>query len=216
MLEFLKNGAQKKFIVIKIEDLIKYVNSVFKLAMLENDLNDIRDGRKADGKNPEPEYLIVNTDEPYAPDIINLLKNNGHWPGFENMGHQRPEIVCLCGSTRFYDAFQKANYELTMQGKIVLTVGFYPHSQEQAHGQTVGCTPEQKESLDELHKRKIDLCDSVLVLNVGGNIGDSTRSEIEYAERIGKPVKYLEPVITKEYVEQCRESIKKKKENCFA
>jgi 1-aminocyclopropane-1-carboxylate deaminase/D-cysteine desulfhydrase-like pyridoxal-dependent ACC family enzyme len=103
-----------------------------------------------------------------------------------------PEIVCLCGSTRFYDAFQRMNYELTMQGKIILSVGFYPHSQEQAHGQQIGCTAEQKAALDELHKRKIDLADRVLVLNVGGYIGSSTRSEIDYALAHGKPVDYLE------------------------
>ncbi|MDE2105440.1 MAG: hypothetical protein KGL39_49895 [Patescibacteria group bacterium] len=49
-----------------------------------------------------------------------------------------------------------------------------------------------KAALDELHKRKIDLADEVLVLNVGGYIGDSTRSEIEYAHSIGVPVRYLE------------------------
>lgn len=103
-----------------------------------------------------------------------------------------PEIICLCGSTRFYNAFQQANYEQTMQGKIVLSVGFYPHAQEQAHGQVVGCTAEQKAALDDLHKRKIDLADSVLVLNVGGYIGESTRSEIVYAKAHGKPVHYLE------------------------
>lgn len=88
---------------------------------------------------------------------------------------------------------RRASRRLAMQGKIVLTVGFYPHAQEQAHGQQIGCTPEQKAALDELHKRKIDLADRVLVLNVGGYIGESTRGEIEYATRIGKPVEYLEP-----------------------
>lgn len=105
---------------------------------------------------------------------------------------KKPKVVCLCGSTRFYAQFQQANYEETMAGRIVLTVGFYPHSAEQAHGGDVGCTPEQKLALDELHKRKIDLCDEVLVLNLGGYIGQSTRSEIEYAQQLGKPVRYLE------------------------
>jgi hypothetical protein len=50
------------------------------------------------------------------------------------------------------------------------------------------------ELFDELHKRKIDLADEVMVLNVGGYIGDSTRSEIEYAVKTGKTVKYLYPV----------------------
>jgi hypothetical protein len=103
----------------------------------------------------------------------------------------RPPITVLCGSTRFYDEFQRANYELTMAGHIVLSVGFYPHN-PQVHGEGVGCTPEQKLGLDELHKRKIDLADEVLVLNVGGYIGESTRGEIDHAEATGKPVWYLE------------------------
>lgn len=105
---------------------------------------------------------------------------------------QVPKIICLCGSTRFYEAFQRANYEETMLGNIVLSVGFYPHAQTEMHHEDVGCTPEQKIKLDELHKRKIDLCDEVLVLNIGGYIGSSTRSEIEYAEKIGRPVRYKE------------------------
>ena len=104
----------------------------------------------------------------------------------------RPRVVCLCGSTRFYEQFQKANFEDTMAGRIVLSVGFFPHSAEQAHGEKLGVTPEQKERLDELHKRKIDLADEVFVLNVGGYIGSSTSSEIEYAEKRGKPIRYLE------------------------
>lgn len=105
----------------------------------------------------------------------------------------RPTVVCLCGSTRFYQEFQKANYYETMAGRIVLSVGFFMHSTAEAHGETVGITPAEKEMLDELHKRKIDLADEVLILNVGGYIGESTRSEIEYANRQGKLVRYLEP-----------------------
>lgn len=111
--------------------------------------------------------------------------------GWLNRQHV-PSIVCLCGSTRFYEMFQRANYEETMRGNIVLSVGFYPHAQHFIHHEEVGCTAEQKVALDELHKRKIDLCDEVFVLNVGGYIGSSTRSEIEYAEKIGRPIRYLE------------------------
>lgn len=103
----------------------------------------------------------------------------------------KPRVVCLCGSTRFYEEFQKANYMETMKGNIVLSVGFFPHSAEQAHGENVACTVEQKIALDELHKRKIDLADEILVLNVGGYIGDSTHSEITYAITHGKHVRYL-------------------------
>jgi hypothetical protein len=110
-------------------------------------------------------------------------------------GGPKPTITVLCGSTRFYDAYQQANYDLTMAGHIVLSVGFYPHAKaEHGHGEGVGHDSAQKVALDELHRRKIDLADRVYVLNVGGYIGDSTRAEIEYAEVLGKPVDYLEPV----------------------
>jgi hypothetical protein len=105
----------------------------------------------------------------------------------------RPHIVCLCGSTRFYDAFQQANYDETMNGHIVLSVGFYPHSKAKAgHGEGVGHDSAEKIALDELHKRKIDLCDEVFVLNAGGYIGKSTEAEISYAKAHSKPVRYLE------------------------
>jgi len=47
--------------------------------------------------------------------------------------------------------------------------------------------------LDDMHKRKIDMADSIFVINVGGYIGESTRSEIEYAKKNGRGVQYLEP-----------------------
>jgi hypothetical protein len=104
-----------------------------------------------------------------------------------------PLIVCLCGSTRFYDQFQQANYELTMRGAIVLSVGFYPHAKARhGHGEGVRHDSAAKVALDDLHKRKIDLADYVLVLNPGGYIGESTRSEIAYAAAHGKSVRYLE------------------------
>jgi hypothetical protein len=108
--------------------------------------------------------------------------------------YKRPKIVCLCGSTRFYEEFQRQNYLETMAGNIVLSVGHYPHSSEQVHGENIGITPEQKIALDELHKRKIDLADEVLILNVGGYIGDSTESERQYALWTNKKVRYLEPI----------------------
>jgi hypothetical protein len=104
----------------------------------------------------------------------------------------RPKIVCLCGSTRFYQAFQQANYEETMAGRIVLSVGFYPHAAKEVHGEGVGATSEQKEALDALHFRKIELADEVLVLNVGGYVGDSTRREVRHAYTLDKPVRWLE------------------------
>lgn len=108
------------------------------------------------------------------------------------LGADRPRIVCLCGSTRFYDQFQQANYDLTMAGAIVLSVGFYPHAQaEHGHGEGVGHDSAEKVALDELHKRKIDLADEVYVVSdETGYFGDSTRSEVAYATGLGKPVRF--------------------------
>lgn len=107
----------------------------------------------------------------------------------------RPEIVCLCGSTRFSDAFREANLRHTLLGRIVLSIGCDLRSDaDLATAMELGEDPAlAKARMDELHKRKIDLADWVYVLNVDGYIGESTRSEIEYAQRLGKPVRYLEP-----------------------
>jgi len=99
----------------------------------------------------------------------------------------RPIVVCLCGSTRFKEAFDQANLEETLAGRIVLSVGSYLRSDQE-----LGLSPETKARLDELHLRKIHLADEVLVLNVGGYIGDSTRRELEYARQQGKRVRSLE------------------------
>lgn len=95
-----------------------------------------------------------------------------------------PEVVCLCGSTRFKDEYLSEQERLTMEGKIFLTVGLFGHSDD------VDFSDDEKQMLDELHKRKIDRSDRVHVIDVDGYIGDSTQSEIEYAERNGIPVTY--------------------------
>jgi co-chaperonin GroES (HSP10) len=105
---------------------------------------------------------------------------------------KRPTIVTLCGSTRFYEAFQRANFEETMAGKIVLSVGFYPHAQEEMHGEAVGVTAEQKSELDQIHLQKIQMGDEVLVLNVGGYVGESTQNEICFAIAARKRIRFLE------------------------
>src|SRR3990167_3157268 len=112
-------------------------------------------------------------------------------PG-EGVG-DRPKIVCLCGSTRFWREFQRASLRETMAGRIILSIGAASGTDDEHFGNLAREEYDKvKTMLDELHKRKIDLADEVLVLNVDGYIGSSTRSEIEYAEAHGKPVKYLE------------------------
>ena len=97
------------------------------------------------------------------------------------------KIITLCGSTKFRDEFIAEQKRLTLEGNIVISVGLFGHS-----GDSEVWSESTKEMLDDMHKRKIDLADEIFVINVGGYIGSSTRSEIEYAIRTNKPVKYLE------------------------
>jgi hypothetical protein len=100
------------------------------------------------------------------------------------------KVITLCGSTRFKDAFMEAQKRLTLEGNIVISVGLFGHS-----GDDEVWVEGTKEMLDDMHKRKTDMADEVFVINVGGYIGCSTRSEIEYATGTGQVVRYLEPVV---------------------
>lgn len=126
---------------------------------------------------------------------IMVCANCGHsrpgLSGREVLGHQeppkRPTIVTLCGSIRFPEAWAEATKRETLAGRIVLSVGFWDHpGLHRPEG------AELKARLDELHKRKIDLSDEVLVLNVGKYVGEPTKSEVFYAARLGKKIRWLE------------------------
>lgn len=99
------------------------------------------------------------------------------------------KVITLCGSTRFKEEFIKAQKDLTLQGNIVISVGLFGHS-----GDNEVWTDDTKEMLDDMHKRKIDMADEIFVINVNGYIGESTKSEIEYAKRNGKIVRYLQEI----------------------
>ena len=104
------------------------------------------------------------------------------------------KVITLCGSTRFKEEFMKAQKELTLKGNIVISVGLYGHSGDAEVWENMdeGTLTKTKEMLDDMHKRKIDMADEIFVINVGGYIGESTKSEIKYAIETGKKVNYLE------------------------
>ncbi len=100
------------------------------------------------------------------------------------------KIICLCGSTRFIDTFNEWRQKLTLDGKIVLSVEIVTSQSKEVDPQY--SNPKVKQMLDELHLRKIDLAGEVMILNVGGYIGESTRNELNYAIKKGKKITYLE------------------------
>lgn len=104
------------------------------------------------------------------------------------------KVITLCGSTRFKEQFMEAQKRLTLEGNIVISVGLFGHAgdQEVWDGMDEGTLSKTKEMLDDMHKRKIDMADEIYVINVGGYIGDSTCSEIQYAEEHGKTVRYYQ------------------------
>jgi len=104
----------------------------------------------------------------------------------------KPKIVCLCGSTRFTDEMLVKQFLYRSRG--ILAIGWCAVPSSFHSGPHLGETMGVKEKLDAVHKRIIDICDEVFVLNIGGYIGDSTRSEIAYAQSLGKSIVYEEQI----------------------
>ena len=104
------------------------------------------------------------------------------------------KVITLCGSTRFKKEFMEVQKDLTLNGNIVISVGLFGHSGDNEVWENMdeGTLTKTKEMLDDMHKCKIDMADEIFVINVGGYIGSSTKSEIEYAIPHGKKVNYLE------------------------
>ncbi len=108
-----------------------------------------------------------------------------------------PKVITLCGSTRFPDAFALANMHLSLKGNIVIGLGMLGHADQPTGARFLTSDGDEskpeKQGLDQLHFRKIDLSDGVYVCNVGGYVGSSTRREIAYARERGKTVEFMFP-----------------------
>jgi len=100
---------------------------------------------------------------------------------------QKSKIVCLCGPVRWAEAFAQANMRESLAGRIVLSIAGHARVEEER-----GLTKEQKKALDELHFRKIDMADEILVINVEGYVGESTGREIFYAIKKKKKIRFWE------------------------
>ena len=95
-------------------------------------------------------------------------------------------IITICGSTRFKDEMLQVAEQLTLQDHIVLMPNVFHHSDD------FELSTESKIKLDNLHKQKIDMSDGIFVVNVNGYIGESTFSEIDWAQRHNKTIWFLE------------------------
>lgn len=103
-----------------------------------------------------------------------------HW------GDNPPHVICLCGASKFKSEFLSASRAFTIAGHVVVMPGVF--------GDADGgyLDTETKRKLDELHRKKIDMADVVYVINPNGYIGEATKREIEYAESLGKTIRYYD------------------------
>lgn len=100
----------------------------------------------------------------------------------------KSQTVTLCGSARFESHFHLWNKLLTLSGHTVFGLGCYPSIE----GSKDWYSPEEKDTLDTVHKLKISRSDAIVVLNVDGYIGESTLSEIRFAALFGTRIHMLE------------------------
>lgn len=105
-----------------------------------------------------------------------------------NNDNRKYKIITLCGSIKFKEMFLKIQESLTLNGNIVLTPNFFNNIKKEE------ISLDTKKMLDEMHRQKIDMSDEIYVINLDGYIGESTKSEIEYAKANGKKISYLEDI----------------------
>jgi len=98
----------------------------------------------------------------------------------------KPKLICLCGSTKFKDEFEKITMEESLNGNVVMSIGCFEHHDN------IRLSKGEKQNLDDLHESKIKMADEIFVVNVKGYIGESTKKGILIAKELGIPIKYLE------------------------
>lgn len=95
------------------------------------------------------------------------------------------KIITLCGSSKFKLIFRKIEKQLALKGYLVISLSIF------AHYDNIYLTEYHKEILDKIHRKKIEISDIILIININRYIGKSTKKEIEYAKKLGKKIIYL-------------------------
>lgn len=168
-------------------------------------------GCDACGKRQQAVQSPISPYDPVIPDSAITIRHNGHEQSFcswhcahrettqatarpsRKRPDSKPTVVCLCGSTRFWQQFQRSSLGETMAGRIVLSIGAATGTDDEHFGNLPAQEYDRiKAMLDSLHLRKIDMADEVLILNCGDYIGESTTRELRYARYQGKRVRWLE------------------------
>lgn len=94
-------------------------------------------------------------------------------------------VVCLIGSTKFENTFRELEENLTLKGYLVFSPLVYNQS-----GDKPECGKKAKEIIDIATKLKINHSDIVVVVDVDGYMGKSTKAQRDHAIFLNKPVLY--------------------------
>ncbi len=95
------------------------------------------------------------------------------------------KIITVCGSLKFYKEMVEITEKMELQGNCMLVPIYNPNKASKDD-----FTEEEALMLDKMHKERIKLSDAILVVNVNGYIGSSTKSEIEFAKALNKEIIY--------------------------
>ncbi len=93
------------------------------------------------------------------------------------------KIVTICGSLEFKNEMLVEAEKLALTGACVFTP-IFPVIEN------IKISDFQLQNLKKEHFKKIELSDSILVINKDNYIGESTKLEIEYAKSLNKEIIY--------------------------
>lgn len=104
------------------------------------------------------------------------------------------KVITVCGSLKFKNEIMNAALQMELEGNVILIPIFPINDDKDAF------TEEELIMLGKMHKEKIKLSDAILVVNVNGYIGNSTKSEIEFAKSLNKEIIYYTDLIEKSLI----------------
>lgn len=99
------------------------------------------------------------------------------------MTNKKMKVITICGSLKFKNEMFDIAGRMSFEGNCVLMPIFTAFTNN-------NITEEQISKLKEAHFKRIELSDVILVVNVNNYVGNSTKSEIEYAKKLDKEIVY--------------------------
>ncbi len=99
------------------------------------------------------------------------------------------KVITVCGSYKFKKEMVEITEMLTLKGNCMITPNELTKTNKDDY------TEEDILMIDKMHKEKIKISDAILVVDVNGYIGSSTKSEIEYAKSLNKEIIYYTDLI---------------------